>query len=168
MKRFLFALLVLSCIAVPSFAQSPPAAPLPSFFVLSGTATRDAETHRTVGNLAMGFGKDVTPNQRVFAVTTFWSTSTTSGGSGGAGYEYVPWESAKHTRIVLHGDGEATVGGTNALASAVGVGGIGYEWERSGIRGALFLNSVTPINPGPDGSQLRSLGLNLRLAFLSK
>ena len=168
MKRFLLPVLLMLLFA-PAFGQSPPAAPtLPSFFLLSGTASRDSLTRRTVGYVQVGMGKDITPNQRILALTTFWSTPGTSGGAGGAGYEFIPWDSGAGTRLVLHGDGQATVGGINEQAALIGVAGIGAEFERKSIRGAIFVNSTYPVNTGPDAGQLRQVALNLRLAFLTR
>jgi len=84
-KRSLLVLLLLACFALPALAQTPAPAPLPTFTVLSGTATRDGVTHRIVGNFSIGYGKDVSEKQRAYAVATFWSTPDTSGGSGGTG-----------------------------------------------------------------------------------
>jgi hypothetical protein len=36
------------------------------------------------------------------------------------------------------------------------------------MRANIFLASVTPINPGPTGEQVKQLALNVRLAFLTQ
>lgn len=168
MKRFLIVVIATCLIwtisaSGPAFAQTP--APLPTFTLLSGTAVRDASTHRVVGNFSVGYGKDLSTSQRAYAVASFWSTPGTSGGSGGAAYDLVAWDSGKGTRLIFGGDGEIPVGGIDA--SLLGIVKIGIERQSRSLRGSIFLASVTPINPGPTGNEAKMLALNFRLAFLN-
>jgi hypothetical protein len=158
--------LVVGCSTWNTLAEAPKEGDVD--FEVRGTIFRDELVDRWQGRVDVGTGRYLTPKQRVLALGTFLTTTRTSGGAVGGGYEVAFWRSKDgDVDVFFETDAQATFGGVSSDVDFIAAGNLGVALRRGPVTWRGSLSVQRPIDSAPEevANDFRRLAYSLGVAW---